>query len=155
MTLSKLWERVKDREGWCAAVRGATKRHYFTTEQQLCVCVCVVCVREPILFDIPGIYQIRGFNHLIKSLVISSSNIYFLSSIYSLPSLWVLWIKTTTTLLILFSVILSTSLPLWYLPEEGGPKHSSPQALSSWFLRVLQPTHRVLYFNSTFHTYYL
>ena len=25
MNLSKLWETVKDREGWCAAVHGITK----------------------------------------------------------------------------------------------------------------------------------
>ena len=45
VTLSKLWQTVKDRAGWRAAVCGVTKRHYFTTEQQLCMCVCVcVCV---------------------------------------------------------------------------------------------------------------
>lgn len=125
----------------------------------VCLCVCVVCVCEPILFGIPGIHQIRGFNDLIKSSVISSSNIYFLSSIYSLPLCELYGLKKTATLLILastsFSVILSTSLPLWYLLEEGGPKHPSPHVLSSWLFWVLQPTHWVLYFNSTFRTYYL
>ena len=36
MSLNKLWEIVKDREGWNAAVHGTTKnRHNLATEQQL------------------------------------------------------------------------------------------------------------------------
>ena len=34
MSLSKLRERVKDRETWYAAVRGVAVRHDGTTEQQ-------------------------------------------------------------------------------------------------------------------------
>ena len=34
MSLSKLWEMVKDREAWHAAVHGITKRHDLATEQQ-------------------------------------------------------------------------------------------------------------------------
>ena len=34
MTLSKLWEMVKDRQAWGAAVHGVTKRHNWVTEQQ-------------------------------------------------------------------------------------------------------------------------
>ena len=32
--LGKLWEMVRDREGWCAAIHGIAVRHNLTTEQQ-------------------------------------------------------------------------------------------------------------------------
>ena len=40
MSLNELWEAVKDREAWCAAVHGVAKgqiRHKLETEQQISI----------------------------------------------------------------------------------------------------------------------
>ena len=51
MNFSNLWEIVKDRKSWCAAVHGVTKSQTQLSEQPsipkyVCVCVCV-CVFLP------------------------------------------------------------------------------------------------------------
>ena len=41
ISLSKLWEMVKDRETWRAAVYGVTKCQIHLATEQQCICVCV------------------------------------------------------------------------------------------------------------------
>ena len=46
MSLSKLWETVKDREAWRAAVHGATKSWTRLSDRMIitdtCICICLI-----------------------------------------------------------------------------------------------------------------
>ena len=55
MSLSKLWEIIKDREAWRASVHGARVRHNLATEQQHSV--IQYWVNEGFLEGVPGAQQ--------------------------------------------------------------------------------------------------
>ena len=55
MTLSKLWETVKDKGAWCAAVNGAAKRPDLVTEH---ACVYRISCHLHIMIILPLPFQL-------------------------------------------------------------------------------------------------